>query len=72
MEDKSKIFVKIEDYKDIKDILDLMKGKIKEAKEVLDNIYEIKSKEDEMIAKWNSNIKEVDERVDSISRSLRN
>lgn len=70
MEDKNKIFVKIQDYKDIKDILNLMQEKIKEARDVLEKINFIRSSEETAITKWNSDIKHVEEIVSGMNNSL--
>ena len=70
MEEKAKIFVKIQDYNDIKDILVLMQEKVGEARAVLEKIGSIKSKEDESVAKWDSSIKDIEERITSINNSL--
>jgi len=70
MEGKAKIFVKIQDYKDIKDILSLMQQKIGEAKAVLERINDIRTKEDKIVAKWGGDIKDIEERLVSINNSL--
>ncbi len=70
MDNTSKIFVKLEDYEDIKEILSLMSDKVKEAREVLAKIYDIKSKEDTAVERWNSNLNKVEEKIDKINRAL--
>lgn len=70
MEDKNKIFVKLNDYNDIKEILDLMHGKIDEAKDVLEQIKLIRAKEEDSISKWSSDLNEIEDRIKNINKSL--
>ena len=70
MDDKAKIFVKIQDYKDIKDILTLMQEKISEARSVLEKINSIRAKEEEAISKWGSDIQEIEDRLRNMNNSL--
>ena len=70
MEDKAKIFVKIQDYNDIKDILGLMTEKIGQARELLEKINSIRAKEEDAIAKWGSDIKEIEEKLSDMNKSL--
>ena len=64
------IFVRIDDYKDVLDIISIIRKKIDEAKSVLDKINDLKSKEDNIIEKWQENIDEVERKVDIIDKSL--
>jgi hypothetical protein len=72
MKDKSKIFVKIQEFEDIKDILDLMKEKTNEARNILERIKRIKSEEDSFIGKWEENIARTEGKINSIRESLNN
>ena len=42
------IFVKIDEYRDILDTINLIRNKIIDAKNLLDEIYDLKNKEDEV------------------------
>ena len=64
------VFVKLDEYKDITDIVSLIKSKIKQAKYVLNRISELKRHEDSEIEAWSSEIDNVEERVESIDRTL--
>jgi hypothetical protein len=72
MKDKSKIFVKIQEFEDIKDILDLMKEKTNEARNILERIKRIKSEEDSFIGKWEENIARTEGKINNIRESLNN
>jgi hypothetical protein len=70
MMDKAPVFVKIEDYKDIVDLLGLIKDRTKQAKFLLDKIREIKDQEDAEILSWAKRLEDVSQRINEIERSL--
>ena len=70
MNERAPVFVKVDDYKDIADIVSLMREKITQAKFLLGKIKEIKSQEDAEIATWTRELDEVDARVINIDRTL--
>lgn len=70
MDNPLPVYVKIDEYKEVIDIMNLIKKKIEEAKKILDNIYEIKSQEDAEIDEWNSQIEEVERKIEFIDNTL--
>jgi len=68
--ERKPLFVKIDDYKDVVDIMTLIKKKINDAKDILSSINNIKAQEDAEIEQWNSNLDDIDRKVDYIDRSL--
>lgn len=70
MQDGAPIFVKVEDYKDVLDVVSLLKEKINEANKILDEISEIKSKEDAELENWKNNIEEVKAKVSAMDKTL--
>ena len=68
--DRAPVFVKIDEYKDIADIVALMREKISQARSVLDRIREVKSNEDAEILNWARELDEVDAKVVDIDRTL--
>ncbi|MBL7054882.1 hypothetical protein ISS05_03940 [Candidatus Woesearchaeota archaeon] len=70
MEGEAQVFVKIEDYKDVLDVLDLIKGKVEQAKKTLSNINQIKREEDSELDSWNSTLDELEQKVDDIGDFL--
>ena len=67
---EASVFVKIEEYKDILDILELIKDRLEEAKRTLANINEIKNDEDSELEMWGSALSEIERKVESIDRAL--
>lgn len=68
--DKAPVFVKIEDYKDIVDLLALIKDRLKQAKFLLDKVKEIKDQEDAEIRTWAKELDDVDIRINEVDRAL--
>lgn len=64
------VFVKIEDYKDILGILDLVKDKLSEAKRTLADINEVKNDENSELELWGSTLNEIEKKVEDIDRTL--
>ena len=64
------VFVKIEDYKDILDVLELIKNKISQAKDLLGKINELKNDEDTELDLWRTNIDEIERKVEDIDGDL--
>ncbi len=64
------VFVRIDDYSTIIEVLDLLKIKLADAKQTLDRIAELKSKEDEEVERWRAELDEVERKVDFIDRTL--
>jgi hypothetical protein len=64
------VFVKIDEYKDILDIVNVMKTKIAEAKHVLRRINELRTDEDNELEMWNNNITDVERKVEQVDKTL--
>jgi len=64
------VFVKIEDYKDILDVLELIKGRLTEAKRTLADITELKNDEDSELELWSSTLNEIEKKLEGIDRTL--
>lgn len=64
------VFVKIDDYKDVLDVIGLLKLKIKEAKEIHDKINTLKNEEDVELEIWRNNLEEVERKLHYIDTTL--
>lgn len=64
------VFVKVDEYKDILDVLDMIKGKIKEIRDTLGSINALRNEEDAEFAMWNHTINDIEKKVDSIDRIM--
>jgi len=70
MDERAPVFVKIDEYKDIADIMTLMREKLRQAKFLLDKIAELKTQEDAELATWAKELEDVEARVASVDRTL--
>ena len=64
------VFVKIDEYKEILDVLDMIKGKIKEIRDVLGSINSLRNEEDAELAMWNNTINDIERKIDSIDKIM--
>ena len=64
------VFVKIDDYKDVLDVVELLKAKVKEAKEIQEKINTLKNEEDVELEIWRNNIEEVERKIHYIDTTL--
>ncbi len=69
-ETRAPVFVKIDEYKDIVDIMTLMRDKLRQAKFLLDKIAELKAQEDSELATWAKELEDVEARVSSVDKTL--
>ena len=64
------VFVKVGEYKEILDVLDMIKDKIKEIRDVLGNINSLRHEEDAELAMWSNTVNEIERKVDSIDKTM--
>ncbi|MBI2130737.1 hypothetical protein HYU10_03125 [Candidatus Woesearchaeota archaeon] len=60
------VFVKINEYKEIMDVIELIRGKVKESKDTINALNELKNKEDAEIQRWAQTFIEIEQKVDDI------
>lgn len=66
-----RVFVKIEDYKDVTEIIDLLRNKISEAKSTIEHIEALKAQEDATIQEWKQDVHLVEEKIEFLNNSMR-
>ena len=64
------IYVKLDEYRDILDIMNLIKSKLSEAKLTMGKINEIKNEEDSELELWKSELDEVERKIQFIDKTL--
>lgn len=64
------VFVKIDEYNEVLNIVRTVRKKLDEAKETLLKINELKNEEDHQMEMWQSALGEVEKKVDFIDHSL--
>lgn len=66
----NQIFVKIEDYDKVLNVVKVVKDKISNAQETIARISELKAEEDKEIEKWSNNLESVTAKMAEIERDL--
>lgn len=68
--DGAPVYVKIDEYKEILEIMNLIKDKIYEAKGTIKKLNDIRAEEENEIDMWNGNLQEVERKVAFIDKTL--
>ena len=64
------VFVRIEDYQDILNIVDVIKATIGKTRATISTINDLKKKEDAILLSWNNNLDEITKKIEDISKTL--
>ena len=64
------IYVRIEEYKDVLDVLHMVKNKLKEARDTLNRINELKNEEDIEMEKWETGLDALERRIAYIDKVM--
>jgi len=64
------VFVKIDEYKNVLDIIQVLKGKVSEGKDILAKISRMKAEEDSELEEWSAELDEIEKRIESIDKGL--
>jgi predicted nucleic acid-binding Zn-ribbon protein len=67
---KSSVFVRIDRYREVHDVISQVKSKVDEAQQVLKKVKELKTQEDDEISSWNDELESVERKVSEISEAL--
>ena len=70
MEEEYPVFVKIDKYKEVIDLLGQVKSRLREAKEILGRINEIKNEEDAELEIWHTTLEELERKTEFIDKML--
>lgn len=64
------VFVKLDEYKDVTDIVNLAREKVQQAKAVLNRIQQLKAQEDSEFESWQNELNEIEGKVEEIDKRL--
>ena len=64
------VFVKIDDYNSVLDLMKAIQRKMDEAKETLARINELKNEEDHQIEMWQNSLVEIEKKIEFMNHSL--
>ncbi len=64
------VFVKVEKYKEISEMITEIRSKLNQAKEVVDKIEQIRTEEDTQVASWKEELASAESRIQSVEATL--
>lgn len=70
MEKQMPVFVKVNDYKDVREVLELLNKKLEEAKANVARINELKNQEDNELELWQNELAQIERKLAEINASL--
>jgi hypothetical protein len=68
--EKIPLFIKVDHYEDVLDVIGLIKEKLGGIKQSFEKIEHLKSEEDAKIESWHRTVEEIEARLGSIEHSL--
>ncbi len=70
MVEKMPVFIKIEEYEEVLELVKTIRSKLEDAKATLLKINDLKNEEDHQLEMWQNALAEVEKKVDFIDQSL--
>ena len=64
------VFVKVDEYKDILDVLEMIRTKIREIKDTLENINRLRNEENAEVNMWNNTLNDIEKKIDAIDKMM--
>lgn len=64
------VFVKIDEYREILNMIDVLKDKVNKAQGLLEDINTLKAEEDREINSWSSELEDIRRKVEAVGKSL--
>lgn len=69
-EETMQVFVKVDEYKNVLDIMNMIKNKLADAKNTLGEINRLKNEEDAELELWHTSLEEAERRISFIDKAL--
>jgi len=70
MEGKKPIYIKLDEYESVTDIVNLIKEKLNESKDLLNKINQLRQEEDIEINDWKAQIESIEKKISNIDKML--
>jgi len=64
------IFVRVDEYQDVLDLLTLIRQRLGKAQSLLENLQKIKQEEEMELGEWGRSVADIDRRVEEIDKLL--
>ncbi len=68
--EKMPVFVKVDEYHDVLNLMKNIRKKLEEAKETLLKVNDLKNEEDHQLEMWQNTLDEIEKKIDFIDHSL--
>lgn len=68
--EKMPVFIKVEEYNEVLDLVNKIQKKLDEAKETLARISDLKNEEDHQLEMWQNSLQEIEKKMVVINHSL--
>jgi uncharacterized NAD(P)/FAD-binding protein YdhS len=70
MDNKMPVFIKIDEYNQVLEMVKVVRKKIEDAKEALLKIHDLKNEEDHQLEMWQTTLAEVEKKIDFVNHAL--
>ena len=70
MKEGASVFVKIEDYKEVLEVINAIKKNLAEARKTLDELTALKEQENSELQAWTSNLEEIEAKIEDIDKMM--
>jgi predicted nucleic acid-binding Zn-ribbon protein len=70
MKENAPVFVKIEDYRQMLDVVEMIKKNLKEAKQMLADLNQLKEQETSEILSWSSELEQMESKIEDINKLM--
>ena len=67
---KSAVFVRLDKYRELYDLLGQVRAKLSDAKQILRNVKELKSQEDTELESWQNELAAVEQKLSDIHAAM--
>ncbi len=71
MEKEEVLYTKLDNYSEVFGLFTMFKNKMRNLKLIMSNVEDIQEKEEEILSKWESIIKDVSEKIDFIDNKMK-
>lgn len=69
-EETMPVFVRIDEYRDVLDVMNIVRNKLEEAKATITKINELKNEEDSELELWRTGVEEIERKLAFVDKVL--
>ena len=68
--ERAKVYIKVDEYKDVIEVVQLIRDKARRARAILEKINELRNQEDAELEAWRAALDDVEDKVSIIDKTL--